>query len=77
MNQVKLEEGRGLLMARDNARDLAAAEGVEMEQPDERSSVTLVMLVKGKRPISDLITRLSGIEGVREIGTVDGDYALD
>jgi hypothetical protein len=35
------------------------------------------MQVKGKRPISNLITALSSIEGVHEVSTVDEDTELD
>ena len=40
-------------------------------------ATTLTMRVKGKRPISDLITRLSALEGVREVGTVGDERDLD
>ena len=43
----------------------------------EKGTVTLRMQVKGKRPVSDLITTLSGIDGVHGVGTVNEDTELD
>ena len=42
-----------------------------------RHATTLTMRVKGKRPVSDLITRLGALEGVREVGTVGDERDLD
>ena len=61
---------------RDEASDLADDEGVEIEQP-RGEPVTLVMQVKGKRPVSDLIASLGDIGGIREVGTVEDDLALE
>jgi hypothetical protein len=35
------------------------------------------MQVWGKRPVSNLMTVLSGIDGVREVGTMNDDAELD
>jgi hypothetical protein len=39
--------------------------------------VVLCMNVKGKRPISHLIARLSDIDGVVGVGTVDGSMEFE
>jgi hypothetical protein len=43
----------------------------------ETGTITLRMQVKGKRPLSDLITVLSSIEGVHEVSALDDDTELD
>jgi putative Mg2+ transporter-C (MgtC) family protein len=74
---VRLEEGRDLSLRREDAGDLADTEGVDIELSGGKEPVTLVMQVKGKRPVSDLIASLSDIGGVHEIGAVDADLVLD
>ena len=63
VSRVRLEESRDLSLRGEDARDLADHEGAEMEQPLGLRPVTLVMQVKGKRPISDLVACLSDIRG--------------
>ena len=45
VNHVRLEEGRDLSFRREDARDLADAEGVDIEPPGGKEPVTLVMQV--------------------------------
>ncbi len=77
IDQVRLgREGRGP-ESREAAVDLADLEGTEPDLRDAKATVALSMQVKGKRPISQLIARLSEIDGVREVGTTDSDTELD
>jgi putative Mg2+ transporter-C (MgtC) family protein len=39
--------------------------------------VVLSMQVKGKRPVSHLIARLTDIDGVFGVGTMEGENSLD
>jgi hypothetical protein len=43
----------------------------------KKGTITLRIQVRGKRPISNLTTALSSIEGAHEVSTVDGDVELD
>jgi len=70
IDHVRLDRDGG-----EQAADLADFEGLEARR--EARSVTLRMQVKGKRPVSHLIAGLSGIPGVREVGTADEDHELD
>ena len=59
------------------AQDLADYEGVEPPPRSQKSTVTLRMQVKGKRPVSDLVAALSAIDGVREAGSLGEDAEFD
>ena len=77
----------GAAFAREEALDLADREGTEPEpsrhEPPQHGSpqhgrhIVLSMNVKGKRPISHLIARLAGIDGVVEVGTAEDDPSAD
>ena len=56
--------------------DLADREGTDLTIPAAKT-VTLTMLVKGKRPLSHLVATLSDIAGVHEVGQVSDDAGLD
>ena len=77
IDHVEIERNGLLGVAREQARDLADYEGVEIERPSRTSEVVLCLNVKGKRPISHLISKLSDIEGVVGVGTMDGGDELD
>ena len=55
---------------REAAQDIADDEGTEVEAPS-RGITVLSMKVKGKRPVSHLIAKLSSIDGVVSVGSVD------
>ena len=77
IDHVRIERQRDPRIGnREEARDMADYEGVALEPP-EKGAVTLCMQVKGKRPIPHLIARLSDIDGILEVGTVDADTELD
>jgi putative Mg2+ transporter-C (MgtC) family protein len=60
---------------REEAEDLADLEG--RETPPGKGVVALSMQVKGKRPVSHLIAKLSDIEGVVRVGSVGDDAELE
>ena len=77
VHHVTLEETGDLLARREEAGDLADDQGVAIERQPGRRPVTLIMKLSGKRPVPDLIARLSEIEGVQEVGIADEELALE
>jgi putative Mg2+ transporter-C (MgtC) family protein len=76
IDRVRLDQDGRLIEIQEEAFDRADHEG--MERPaTTRNTVTMTMLVKGKRPVSDLIASLSDIEGIREVGSLSNDSSLD
>ncbi len=76
IDHVEVLQGGGLHEAAEQAQDLADVEGTE---PDggRNGLVSLTMQVKGKRPVSHLVGRLSGIDGVVQVGSLGEDGELD
>lgn len=72
IDQVEVERGGTGMPSQESAQDLADLEGAEVEA-SAPGAVTLSMLVKGKKPVSDLIVRLSEIDGVIRVGTSEED----
>jgi uncharacterized membrane protein YhiD involved in acid resistance len=62
---------------RHETADLTDHEGIESEWRSSKITVTLHMQVKGKQPISDLVSALSSIDGVHEVGTVNEESDWD
>ncbi len=77
INYVRLERDSGFMESREVAMDRADNEGVEMRWRRAKDTVALRMQVKGKQPISNLISALSSIDGVHEVGTVNEDTESD
>ncbi len=77
INHVRLDREDRFTDSREEAMDMADHEGVEMGWRPDKGTVTLCMQVKGKQPISNLISALSNIEGVHEVGTMNEDSELD
>ena len=75
IDQVEVERAGSGATTREEAQDLADLAGTEAEAPGE-GAVALTMQVKGKKPISDLVARLSETDGVIRVGTLD-DESLD
>ena len=75
INHVRLEREDRAIESREQAEDLADREGVAPGRGG--GIVALTMQVKGKQPISQLITRLSAFDGVREVGTTGEDIEFD
>jgi len=77
INHVRLDRENRSGVSPEEALDMADYEGLEPRWRHVKGTITLRMQVKGKRPISNLITALSGIEGVHEVSSVDEDTDLD
>ncbi len=77
IDHVRLEREHGGRVSREEAEDLADHEGRDIGAAAGKGTVALCMQVRGKRPASHLIARLSAIEGVREVGTIDAESELD
>ena len=77
IDHVRLDRESRTLQSQEEAEDLADLEGVEPERQGCRTTVALSMQVKGKRPASQLVARLSEIDGIRKVGTVNEDTGLD
>ncbi len=77
IDHVRLDRDGGGTLSRDAAEDAADLEGVEPPPRPAGGVVTLRMQVKGKRPVSHLLARLSEIEGIVEVGTAADDAGLD
>lgn len=77
IDHVRIDREDRAIGSREEAQDLADDEGIEVERQDGKSTVTLFMQVKGKRPVSHLIARLTDIDGIREVGSMNEDLELD
>jgi putative Mg2+ transporter-C (MgtC) family protein len=77
IDQVEIEREGVFSEPLEAARDRADEEGVELDPTRHKGDVVLCMNVKGKRPISHLIARLSDIDGVVGVGTVDGSMEFE
>jgi putative Mg2+ transporter-C (MgtC) family protein len=75
IDHVEIER-EGVIMA-DEAGSAAEGESLETRMYPNKGHVILCMTVKGKRPISHLIARLSDIDGVVGVGTVDASPELE
>jgi putative Mg2+ transporter-C (MgtC) family protein len=77
--RVAYQDGRGLLrtilIACTSLR--FAIDHVEIERDGQDGDVVLCMQVKGKRPVSHLIARLSDIDGVAGVGTMEDDAGFE
>ena len=51
--------------------------GRRLSQERPVAVATLSMRVRGKRPVSFLITRLSGLDGIHEVGTIGDERDLE
>ena len=70
IDHVSVERESDSEAALEESQDLADAEGIEAGRPG-KAIVALGMEVKGKRPVPHLIARLTSIDGVTRVGTVD------
>jgi len=59
------------------AHDRADDEGIALEGAPRKGDVVLCMSVRGKRPISHLIAKLTDIDGVLAVGTTEAAGDLD
>ena len=77
IGHVRLDRDGRFMGSREEVMDMADHEGTEIGWRPDKAIVTLHMQVKGKRPISNLVTALCEIDGVHEVGTVNDDTELD
>jgi putative Mg2+ transporter-C (MgtC) family protein len=77
VDHVEIEREGGLSAMREAARDLADYEGVEVEPMPQKNVVVLCLQVKGKRPVSHLIAKLSDIDGILAVGTAENDTEFE
>jgi putative Mg2+ transporter-C (MgtC) family protein len=81
INRVRLEQGESGADAREAVIDLIDAEGNDPGGDgmggNRKGIVTLLLTVKGKRPVGHLIARLSSIDGVVDVGIGDEEPALE
>ncbi|HQT80516.1 MAG TPA: MgtC/SapB family protein, partial [Rhodopila sp.] len=77
IDNFQLDRGSAAAFNREEAQDFADEEGIDFDKPVGGGTTSLRMQIKGKRPVSDLIATLSGIGGIREVGTLDGEQDLD
>jgi putative Mg2+ transporter-C (MgtC) family protein len=68
IDRVEIERESLLPEAQEDAQDLADFEGTDIQTPPPKGIVIMCMQVKGKRPISHLIAKLSDIDGVVGVG---------
>ncbi len=76
VDQVDVERDSDSASGREDAADLADFEGVEVE-PRHKGIVVLNMRVKGKRPASQLIGRLTDIDGVLRVAGLEDETELE
>ena len=76
IDQVEIEGNRLGAESAEEARDLADWEGSDLE-PARTNVVSLSLEVKGKRPVSHLISRLSAIQGIVQVGSLSEEAELD
>ncbi len=75
IDRVTLEQDARLVEYHEDA--IAAADKEGMARPAAPADrVTITMLVKGKRPVSHLISALSDISGIYEAGLADDEHEL-
>jgi putative Mg2+ transporter-C (MgtC) family protein len=79
IDHVELDQNGWPGNSPEEAQDIADHEGVEVESlPLPRKGVVVLgMQVKGKRPISHLIAKLSEIAGVLRVGTAESDFEAE
>jgi putative Mg2+ transporter-C (MgtC) family protein len=76
IDHVDVERSGGTGNVQEAVQDLADLEGTEVAAL-RAGIVVLGMQVKGKRPVSHLIARLSDIDGVVRVGTLEDEDGLD
>ena len=77
VSEVRLDETADLSASAADAIDLADDERSDADPPPGRRAVSLILGVKGKRPVTDLVARLGEIDGVHEVATAERDLPLE
>ena len=76
IDHVDVERDKAVVGSTEEAQDLADLEGTEAGDPG-KGVVSLSMQVKGKRPVSHLISRLSAMDGILHVGSMSEDTELE
>ncbi len=76
IDRVDVERDSTTASRLEEAEDLADFEGIEIEAP-KNGLVVLAMQVKGKRPVSHLIAKLTDIDGVVRVGSLEDDNEFE
>jgi putative Mg2+ transporter-C (MgtC) family protein len=76
IDHVDVDRNKVIKADNEEAQDLADFEGSESEAP-RKGLVSMSMQVKGKRPVSHLIARLSDIDGVSHVGSMSEEAELE
>jgi putative Mg2+ transporter-C (MgtC) family protein len=76
IDRVRLDHDGRAIGFHEEANNKADFEGTELSLP-LGDTVTLTMLVKGKRPVSHLVAAISDIEGILEVGVANDETGLD
>ncbi len=76
IDHVDVERDKAIAGSSEEAQDLADIEGTETELR-RKGLVAMSMQVKGKRPVSHLIARLSDIDGVVHVGSLSDETELE
>jgi len=77
IDHVEIEREGIFTATMEEARDNSDKDGTELEPFPPKGDVVLCMAVKGKRPISHLIAKLSDIDGIVGVGTVESGAGLE
>jgi putative Mg2+ transporter-C (MgtC) family protein len=77
INHVRLDREGNFIESREEAEDMADGEGVEIGHRPAKGIVILHIQVNGRRPVSHLIAAQCGINGVREVATMNEDTEFD
>jgi putative Mg2+ transporter-C (MgtC) family protein len=76
IDHVDVERNGTVVDSAEEIQDLADFDGTEAES-QKKGIVSLSMQVKGKRPVSHLIARLSEIDGVIHVASVSNEAELE
>ncbi len=76
IDHVEVAQDKVVGESAEQAQDLADIERIDVDDTG-KGLVSLSMQVKGKRPISHLIARLSSIDGVFQVGSLSEDTELE
>jgi putative Mg2+ transporter-C (MgtC) family protein len=77
IDHVEIERENRFAAALEEAQDNADDEGVDVPALHPKGVVVLCMQVKGKRPVSHLIAKLTDIAGVVAVGTMDAGDEIE
>ena len=77
IDEVEVERDGFASLPREEEEDRADEEHVAIAATPSRADVVLSLNVKGKRPISKLVERLSTIDGISSVATAHNDWDFE